>query len=168
MYRKWCFMTCHVSHRGRFITFALLTSFLVTCCTAASAAKDTQATTTSAKISQAVNRGADFLKQAQGNDGSFSPASGPGVTAIVATALLRSGRSPNDPVVARALKYLEANLHEDGGIYQKGSNHKNYETCLAIVAFQEANRNHKYDKLLADAEKFVKKEQWDEDEQIAG
>ena len=55
-------------------------------------------------------------------------------------------------------------MHEDGGIYQKGGNHKNYETCLAIVCFHEANKNHQYDKLLANAEKFVKKEQWDEDE----
>jgi len=55
-------------------------------------------------------------------------------------------------------------LHEDGGIYQKGGNHQNYETCLAIVAFNEANKNHQYDKLLANAEKFVKKVQWDEDE----
>jgi squalene-hopene/tetraprenyl-beta-curcumene cyclase len=77
---------------------------------------------------------------------------------------MRSGRSPQDPVVAKALKYLEGNVHEDGGIYQKGSNYKNYETCLAIVCFHEANKNHHYDKVLANAETFVKKEQWDDDE----
>jgi squalene-hopene/tetraprenyl-beta-curcumene cyclase len=117
-----------------------------------------------AKVGEAINKAADFLKHAQANDGSFSANSGPGVTAIVGAALMRSGRSPQDPVVAKALKYLEGNLHEDGGIYQKGSNHKNYETCLAIVCFQEANKNHHYDKLLAKAEKFVEKEQWDDDE----
>src|SRR4029079_1905137 len=117
-----------------------------------------------AKVSEAINKAADFLKHAQANDGSFSASSGPGVTAIVGAALMRCGRSPHDPVVAKALKYLESNLHEDGGIYQKGSNHKNYETCLAIVCFQEANKNHRYDKLLAKAEKFVAKEQWDDDE----
>lgn len=117
-----------------------------------------------AKVTAAVNKAADFLKKSQANDGSFSAASGPGVTAIVGAALMRSGRTPQDPVVAKALKYLESNLHEDGGIYQKGSNHKNYETCLAIVCFQEANKNHHYDKLLANAEKFIKKEQWDDDE----
>ena len=36
--------------------------------------------------------------------------------------------------------------------------------ALAIIAFKEANGNHHYDELLAAAEKFVKKEQWDEDE----
>ena len=117
-----------------------------------------------AKVTQVINKAADFLKHAQANDGSFSASSGPGITAIVGTALMRCGRTPQDPVVARALKYLEANVHDDGGIYQKGSNHKNYETCLAIVCFQEANKNHHYDKLLAKAEKFVEKEQWDEGE----
>jgi squalene-hopene/tetraprenyl-beta-curcumene cyclase len=116
------------------------------------------------KVSASINKAADFLKQAQANDGSFSAASGPGVTAIVGAALMRSGRGPQDPVVAKALKYLEGHVHEDGGIYQKGSNHKNYETCLAIVCFQEANKNHQYDKLLANAAKFVEKEQWDDGE----
>src|SRR4051794_12373402 len=117
-----------------------------------------------AKVSEAIDKAANFLKKSQANDGSFSTASGPGITAIVGAALMRCGRTPLDPVVAKALKYLEGNVHEDGGIYQKGSNHKNYETCLAIVCFQEANKNHHYDKLLAKAEKFVEKEQWDEDE----
>src|SRR5215213_5999100 len=117
-----------------------------------------------AKVREAINKAADFLKHAQANDGSFSASSGPGITAIVGAALMRCGRSPQDPVVAKALKFLEGNVHEDGGIYQKGSNHKNYETCLAIVCFQEANKNHHYDKLLAKAGKFVEKEQWDDDE----
>jgi len=117
-----------------------------------------------AKINEAIDRAADFLKQAQGDDGSFSSASGPGVTAIVAASLLRSGRTVNDPVVAKALKFLEGHVHADGGIYQKGGNHKNYETCLAIMAFSEANGDKRYDQLLADAEKFIKKEQWDEGE----
>ena len=75
---------------------------------------------------------------------------------LAALRTIRSWRS--------ALKYLESNRHEDGGIYQTGGNHKNYETCLAVIAFQEANKDRKYDKLLADAEKFIKKEQWDEGE----
>lgn len=147
-------------------------SFLIACgmvlnCVAIqpAAAKDPASTKLDiVKRSQAVDRAIRFLQKAQANDGSFSGSGGPGITAIATTGLLRSGRTPLDPVVARALKYLEGNVHEDGGIYQKGSNHRNYETCLAIVCFHEANKSHKYDKLLADAEKFVKKEQWDEDE----
>src|SRR4051812_31163511 len=63
-----------------------------------------------AKINEAINEATDFLKHAQANDGSFSASSGPGVTAIVGAALMRSGRGPQDPVVAKALKYLEGNV----------------------------------------------------------
>jgi squalene-hopene/tetraprenyl-beta-curcumene cyclase len=117
-----------------------------------------------ATLDQAVNRAVAYFEQAQADDGSFSAGSGPGITAIVASALLRNGRTVNDPVVARALKYLEGHLHEDGGIYQEGSRYKNYETSLSIVAFDEANKDGRYNDLLAKAEKFVKAQQWDEDE----
>jgi squalene-hopene/tetraprenyl-beta-curcumene cyclase len=105
-------------------------------------------------MSQAVARAVAYLEQAQADDGSFSASSGPGVTAIVTTALLRSGRTPQDPVVARSLTYLEKFRHDNGGIFQDGSNHKNYETSIAIVCFKEANRDGKYSDLLAAAENF--------------
>lgn len=118
----------------------------------------------SATIEQAVNRAVAYISQAQAGDGSFSASAGPGITAIVSSALLRNGRSADDPVVARALKYLEAHVHDDGGIYQDGSRYKNYETSLAIVCFGDANRSGRYNDLLARAEQFVKSQQWDEDE----
>ncbi len=116
------------------------------------------------RLDQAVSRAVAYFEQAQADDGSFSAGSGPGITAIVASALLRSGRTVNDPVVARALKYLEGHLHDDGGIYQEGSRYKNYETSLSMVCFKEANKDGRYNELLANAEKFVKEQQWDEDE----
>jgi squalene-hopene/tetraprenyl-beta-curcumene cyclase len=117
-----------------------------------------------ARLSEAVSRGVSFLQQAQADDGSFSAGSGPGITAIVAAALLRSGRAVDDPLVARSLVYLQKHLHDDGGIYQEGSRYKNYETSLSIVCFQLANKDGRYDDLLAGAEKFVKGQQWDEEE----
>jgi squalene-hopene/tetraprenyl-beta-curcumene cyclase len=126
--------------------------------------QETRSTPDSAKLDAAIGKAVGFLEQSQANDGSFSAASGPGITAIVASGLLRNGRTANDPVVAGALKYLEGHLHEDGGIYQEGSRYKNYETSLSIVCFQLANKDGRYDDLLAGAEKFVKAQQWDEDE----
>ncbi|HEY3392206.1 MAG TPA: prenyltransferase/squalene oxidase repeat-containing protein [Lacipirellulaceae bacterium] len=126
--------------------------------------QETQSTPNSAKLDASISKAIGFLEQSQADDGSFSAASGPGITAIVASALLRNGRTVNDPVVAGALKYLEGHLHADGGIYQEGSRYKNYETSLSIVCFQLANKDGRYDDLLAGAEKFVKAQQWDEDE----
>lgn len=115
----------------------------------------------------AVDRAVQFLQtKGQSPDGSYADYSGPGVTAIVTTGLLRNGRGPDDPLVARSLKYLETFVQPDGGIYQKGSLYRNYETCLAILAFTEANRDGRYDDVLKKADRFVKGEQWDESESI--
>ena len=113
---------------------------------------------------QVVAKGIDYLAtKGQAPDGSYSRHAGPGVTALATTAILRHGRSPQDPLVARGLKYLEQFVKPDGGVYQEGS-YLNYETCLAIVCFQEANRDGRYDKIVARADAFVKGIQWDEGE----
>lgn len=95
-------------------------------------------------------------------DGSYSSFSGPAVTALVTTGILRHGRSPDDPLVADSLKYLEKFAQEDGGIYQPGSNYRNYETSLAILCFTEANQDGRYRTLLTKAQQFVRENQWDE------
>lgn len=120
----------------------------------------------SAKLrQQIVASGVNYLiTKGQAADGSFSNQTGAGVTAICTTALLKSGRTPADPAVAKALKYLEGLVKPDGGVYRDGSTHKNYETCLAIVCFKEANGGGRYDKLIKNADKFVKGQQWDEGE----
>jgi Squalene-hopene cyclase C-terminal domain len=116
------------------------------------------------QAAEMVARGIGFLESTQAEDGSFSSDTGSGVTSLVATALMRNGRTPMDLVVAKSLSFLEQNVHDDGGIYQEGSTHRNYETCLAITCFAEANRDGKYDKLLERAEAFLKKLQWDDEE----
>ncbi|HQU43659.1 MAG: hypothetical protein B7Z73_15370 [Planctomycetia bacterium 21-64-5] len=114
---------------------------------------------------RAVAKAIDYLRQkGQAEDGSFSRQAGPAVTALVTTALLRSGLSAKDPMVAKALKYVEGFAQDDGGIYHSGSTHQNYETCLAMLVFGEANRDGRYDKLLKNAERFITGLQWDEAE----
>jgi squalene-hopene/tetraprenyl-beta-curcumene cyclase len=116
---------------------------------------------TTKKYEQMVDKAIAFLAtKGQADDGSFNAAAGPAVTALVTTAVLRHGRSPEDPLVAKALKYVERFVRDDGGVYAEGSNNKNYETCIAIVCFKEANRNGRYDALLKKADAFVKSYQW--------
>lgn len=113
----------------------------------------------------AVTKAVNYLRtKGQAADGSFSSAAGPGVTALVATAMLRNGRTPEDPTVVKSLKYLEGFVREDGGIHAEESLYRNYETCLAIVCFSEANRKGKYDEVLKKADLFVKGLQWDGEE----
>ncbi|MBI2824440.1 MAG: terpene cyclase/mutase family protein [Planctomycetia bacterium] len=114
-------------------------------------------------LDQAVQKGIDYLRtKAQADDGSYSAANGPGITAIVVTSILRNGRSPSDPAVAKSLKYLEGFVQADGGIYAPNSRLRNYETCLGMLCFKEANRDGRYDAILKNGDKFLKGLQFSE------
>jgi hypothetical protein len=107
-----------------------------------------------ADIKAVVEKAVKFIGTKQNEDGSIAPKlGGPGITALTVAALLRHGLGNDAPVVAKGLAYLEKNIQKDGGVYQKGL--ANYTTCLAIVAFKEANGGGKYTKIIADAGKFV-------------
>lgn len=144
----------------------LLAAFSMLCLFSASAVRADDAGETSDRTRQrAASKAIDFLRQkGQAEDGSFSRQAGPAVSSLVTTALLRSGLSVKDPMVAKALKYIEGFVQDDGGIYHTGSTHQNYETCMAIMVFSEANRDGHYEKLLKNAERFIKGLQWDESE----
>ncbi len=116
-------------------------------------------------LDAAVTRGVAYLKtRGQASDGSFSRTKGIGITALATTALLRNGATADDPAVSRALKFLESFAQQDGGLYQKGSLYRNYETCLAIMCLVEANQDGRYDQRIQRARGFVKGIQWDESE----
>jgi len=117
------------------------------------------------KYQRTVDRAISYLTiKAQADDGSYSGQLGTGPTAIATLALMRHGRSPSDPAVAKSLAYLEKTVQPDGGIYKAGTYLRNYETCLAMMCFQKANRKGRYDKAIGRAEMFVKGIQWDESE----
>jgi squalene-hopene/tetraprenyl-beta-curcumene cyclase len=113
------------------------------------------ATKSPADVSATVERGLDFLRTSQAEDGTFSAQAGPGLTALAVTAAIRNGVPVDDPMVAKGLKALEGFVKPDGGVYGNGRL-KNYETCIAILCFNEANADKRYDKILADANKFVR------------
>jgi len=110
-----------------------------------------------------VDKAVAFLKAAQKDDGNFAsnPRAGePGLTALIAAALVRNGVPGDNAVVTKALKYLESKVQKDGGVYNQGLS--NYMTSLAIVAFKETNTGGKYDKIIETAAKYVKGLQFDE------
>jgi hypothetical protein len=110
-----------------------------------------------------VDKAVKYLAATQRDEGNFSanPRVGePGLTALIAAALVRNGVPSNNPVVVKALKYLETKVKEDGGVYEKGLS--NYMTSLAIVAFKETNTDGKYNKVIDAATKYVKSLQYDE------
>jgi squalene-hopene/tetraprenyl-beta-curcumene cyclase len=119
-----------------------------------------------AKVDAARSDAVDFLRTTQSDDGSWTSPTAPGISGLVTTALLKSGVAPADPTIAKALKHLTTFVQEDGGIYYIKSDHRNYETSICLLAFQAANGDHRYDKLIAGARDFLKKLQWDESEDV--
>jgi squalene-hopene/tetraprenyl-beta-curcumene cyclase len=118
-----------------------------------------------AQYEETVRKAVNYLvTKGQADDGSYSSFAGPGVTALVTTALLRHGRSPDDPGVAGSLRYLEQFVQPDGGVHQPDTLYRNYETCLAMMCLSEANRDGRYDEILKRATARVKDLQWDEKE----
>ncbi|MGC6442208.1 MAG: prenyltransferase/squalene oxidase repeat-containing protein [Rubripirellula sp.] len=119
-----------------------------------------------AEIELAASKGIEFLRQrGQGDDGAFSPESGAAVTGLCVRAILEHRpQAISDPVIKRALKFLESKIQSDGGIYTQGSKHRNYETSVAVGALIKANQDGQYDSVLDRAELFLKGLQWDEDE----
>lgn len=122
------------------------------------------------EVEELVAKARAYLKSSQNADGSFSPKiAGPGVTAVVVAGLLRSGVSPEDPVVTSGLKFLESQIQKDGGIYSKGL--ANYVTSVGVMALKEANTKGQYDAILTKAADFLKKVQQggdDEDLKFGG
>lgn len=106
----------------------------------------------------------NYLRTSQSDDGSWTVATAPGISGLCVYSLLQSGLTPDDPTVVRGLKHIESFVQKDGGIYYDKGNHRNYETCIALMTFKAANRDGRYNQLLANAEKFLRDLQWDEGE----
>ncbi len=110
-----------------------------------------------------IARGVAFLRPRQDEKGGWSTRREPGITALVVTGLLRSGQvAPGDPAVTKALAYLEGSIGPNGGVSEDA--HANYTTSIALLAFQEANRKGRYDRIIKSGQDFLKGKQWDESE----
>jgi squalene-hopene/tetraprenyl-beta-curcumene cyclase len=113
-----------------------------------------------------VDKGIDYLRSTQAEDGTWSRGKVPGVTGIVLTGMLQTGTvTPDDPAAARALKYIESLVDpKTGHIAGKDDIHlQNYVTSINVMALTAANRDS-YKQVIGDAVNFLKKLQWDEDE----
>jgi squalene-hopene/tetraprenyl-beta-curcumene cyclase len=110
-----------------------------------------------------------FLKTSQNADGSWGkPPQNRGVTGVIVTGLLQTGKAtPDDPVVAKALTFIESLIEPKAGhIAGKDAamGLQNYVTSINVMALQAANRPEKYKAVVGDAVKFLKKLQWDDEE----
>ncbi len=115
-------------------------------------------------LKQMRQRGIDYLRTHQNENGSWSSPKVLGFTALAATALIENGISPDDPMIVRSIDYLLQFKQKNGGIYHPETLHRNYETSIILMALVEVNRDDKYKTEIANAQKFLKELQWDEGE----
>src|SRR6516165_8724063 len=112
-----------------------------------------------------VDKAVAYCKNTQGADGSWSGDKSPGVTGIVLTSLLQTGKvDKKDPMSEKALKYIESLINPKAG-HIAGKDPKvqlqNYVTCVNVLALTAADRDS-YKAVVNDAAKFLKHLQWDE------
>jgi squalene-hopene/tetraprenyl-beta-curcumene cyclase len=117
----------------------------------------------SALHQQTIAKGIDFLlNKGQAEDGSFSKQLSPAVTALCVSAMVKNGIPIAHPKVQKALTHIEALVRPDGGIYLPGSNLRNYETSISLMALNQTNVDGKYDETIKNAVAFLKGIQWGE------
>ena len=151
-------------------TTPLMTVLLVTCYTLPGKTQPHNSSTpigpSAHKWEKAVTQAINYFKiTAQEPNGSYSSQTGPAVTALVVTSILKSSNhSSESPFIKQSLSYLMRFARNDGGLYAKDSVHGNYETALSLLAFKTANDKNQFGALVKDAQSYLIDLQWDETE----
>ena len=120
----------------RIAAFTLATLTLATTAAAQSRGLSPE---TRKQLMASAEKGAAYLKQNQQPDGTWEKH--PGITALVASALLRqpgANKAEQLTATAKALDYLKSLQKPDGGIYQKDLPH--YITAVSIMALVDGGR----------------------------
>jgi squalene-hopene/tetraprenyl-beta-curcumene cyclase len=117
-----------------------------------------------ATATEMAGKAVAFLRPRQRADGSWSgDRKEPGITALVVTGMLRSGRvTADDPAVSKGLAYLERFLGPKGGLSE--APHSVYSTSVALMAFHAANKGGRFDRVIKGGQEFLKETQADEGE----
>ncbi len=152
-----------MSIRPRAILALTLAAAVGTLTTVPAAAPDAKATATAGQWDQTVDKAIAYLKAHQAEDGSWGGKQAPGVTGIVLTGMLQTGKvTAKDPVVEKGLRYVESLINpKEGAIAGNDPHLKNYVTCVNVLALTAAGSDS-YKAVVADAAKFLKGLQFDE------
>lgn len=108
------------------------------------------------EVQLAIDRGLAFLKSQQKEDGSWSNAEHPALTALATIAFQRApgGANVKNPpdFLKKSYDFIRSNVKPDGGIYTKGLS--NYNTSVAMTALLSTG-DPKDEPAIEAARKFV-------------
>lgn len=114
------------------------------------------------EIKASIDNGLKFLRSQQEDDGSYMHH--PGMTALVASAFMRSPRhytEDDGPFVSGAIDFITALVKPDGSIYDKDL--PNYNTSVALMALVQT-KNPDYNDIMKGAQNYLLGLQADEGE----
>lgn len=107
----------------------------------------------------AIDRGIDYLRATQNEDGSWSPKPGPAITALaVAVMLDHPAIDADDPAVSKAIDYILSFVHDDGSI--TGDILPNYNTAICLSALSRIDNRADIAAAVAGAQRYLRGLQW--------
>ncbi len=122
------------------------------------------------RVIVSIDKGLEWLKTQQGEDGLF--ADHPGMTALAITAFLRHPENKyseeKHPFIQKAIDRLIAMQQENGAIYdiQKQPALPNYNTAISLMALASTSNPKKYEKVIKKAQGFLKSLQVQDEESV--
>jgi squalene-hopene/tetraprenyl-beta-curcumene cyclase len=93
-----------------------------------------------------------YLLTRQDANGAWLAQVGPGVTALVTRGLIQSGKSADDPVIKKAMAYIESTRQSDGGYYVGGQ--PTYHTAIVLSLLARMPGDH-YATQIKQAQAFL-------------
>lgn len=120
-----------------------------------------------AKAQKSIDLGLEFLRSSRTEEGGWTAAYGPAVTAIVAQAFARDkAHGPRHPVVRRAVATMLKFEQPDGGIYERQRNLANYQTSVVLMLLAALD-DPAHKPRIAKAQDYLRRLQFDAGESIA-
>lgn len=111
------------------------------------------------KAQASIERGIEFLRAAQGEDGSWSPKPGPAITAMAIMVMLdRPDIGPDDPAVKKGLDYILSQAKPDGGIHSGIL--ENYNTAICLSALARVDSRPDVAEAVAKGQDYLRNLQW--------
>ena len=122
------------------------------------------------RVIASIDKGLEWLKTQQGEDGLF--ADHPGITALAITAFLRHPQKKysdeKHPFIQKAIDRLVAMQQENGAIYDvsKQPALPNYTTSISVMALSSTENPKKYEDVIKKAHGFLKGLQVQDEESV--
>lgn len=114
------------------------------------------------KANASIEKGIDYLRDQQNEDGSWMPEVGPAITGLALTALIEQPDiGPDDPHAAKAIQYILDRAQEDGSI-RNGPDGilASYNTAICLTALAPIRNDPKVAEVIKKGQDYLKGSQW--------